>query len=165
MPDKIIIGKFGKTFGVRGWITVHSFADPKESIVNFRPWLLKKNSQWQEIAIEANKIQHQNTIVKLQGIDDIDAAKFFTNKEIFIDRELLPKLSTNEYYWNDLIGLKVINHANEELGTVETIFNSGASDILVVTGKKKHLIPYVKNYILNTDIKRKIITTDWDKNF
>lgn len=165
MPNRVVIGKFGKTFGVRGWVKVHSFATPKESILSFFPWQIQKNHQFQDVSIEANKIHHQHIVVKLKDVDDIDAAKLFTNLNIFIDRILLPKLKKNEYYWNDLAGLKVVNQESIELGIIDHLFATGANDVMVVKGKKEHLIPYIKNTILDVDIKNKIIKVDWDENF
>jgi len=165
MGKKIVIGKFGKVFGVHGWLKIHSLAEPKEKILEFSPWLIEKNSQWQEIVIEAHKIQHQNIIVKLKNLDDLETAKLYTNLNIFIDRSLLPKLSPNEYYWEDLIGLKVINQENQELGIVDHLFNNGANDVIVIKGAKEYLIPYIKNIILNVDLKNKNIKVNWDEYF
>lgn len=164
MPKKVAIGKFGKSFGVRGWIKVHSFITPKEDILRL-PWQIEKNHQWQEISIAASKVQHQNIVVKLANIDDIDTIKLYTNLSIFIDRALLPKLAKNEYYWDDLIGLKVINQANIELGIIDHLLETGSNDVLVVKGLKEHLIPYLKNVILKVDLEQRIIIVDWDEDF
>lgn len=165
MPNQVVIGKFGKTFGVRGWIKIHSFATPKEDILKFVPWQIKKNNQFQDIQIESSKIHHQHIVAKLKDVDDIDAAKLYTNLNIFIDRALLPKLKKNEYYWNDLVGLKVINKENVELGTIDHLFATGANDVMVVKGSRERLIPYIKNVVMNIDLENKVIIVDWDKNF
>ena len=46
---------------------------------------------------------------QISGIDSIEAAREFTNKEIFIDKDMLPELGEKEYYWDDLIGATVNN--------------------------------------------------------
>lgn len=162
---KVVVGKFGKAFGVRGWIKIHSFITPKENILALTPWLIEKNGQWQELLIEASKIQHQNIIVKLKNIADVDTVKLYTNLNIFIDHALLPKLPKNEYYWDDLIGLKVINKEGIELGIIDHLFGTGSNDVMAVKGKKEHLIPYLKNVIVKVDLEQRTMIVDWDENF
>ena len=162
---KAAIGKFGKAFGVRGWIKIHSFTIPKEDILTLVPWLIERNGQWQEIAVEASKIQHQNIIIKLKNVADVDAVKLYTNLNIFIDHALLPKLPKNEYYWDDLIGLTVINKEGIELGILDHLFGTGSNDVMVVKGTRERLVPYLKNVIIKIDLEHKIIIVDWDENF
>lgn len=165
MPKKVAIGKFGKAFGVRGWIKVHSFTTPQENILDLVPWQIEKNGQWQELPIEAHKIHHQNIVIKLKNINDVDTIKLYTNLNIFIDHALLPKLAKNEYYWDDLIGLKVTNKEGSELGIIDHLFGTGSNDVMVVKGKKEHLIPYLKNVIMKVDLEQQTIFVDWDENF
>jgi len=165
MPKKVAIGKFGKTFGVRGWIKIHSFTTPKENILELAPWQIEKNGQWQEVPIEVHKIHHQNIVIKLKNIDDVDTIKLYTNLNIFIDQTLLPKLPKNEYYWDNLIGLKVTNKESSELGIVDHLFGTGSNDVMVVKGKKEHLIPYLKNVIIEVDLEQRTMVVDWDEDF
>lgn len=165
MAKKIAIGKFGKTFGIHGWLKVHSFVTPKENILELIPWFIEKNGHLQEISIEASKIQHQSIVVNLKDIADIDAAKLYTNLKIFVDHALLPKLSNNEYYWDDLIGLTVFNKEGIELGIIDHLFSTGSNDVLVVKRLKERLIPYLKNVIVKVDLEHRTIIVDWDENF
>ena len=70
--NKIIIGRFGKVHGIKGWITIISFATPKENILQLRPWYLNKNDHWQQIELTGNKILGKHIAVKLPDIDDCD---------------------------------------------------------------------------------------------
>ena len=165
MPKTIAIGKFGKTFGIRGWIKIHSFVDEQEQILSIVPWLIENKGDFKELTLEDSKIQHRSIVVKIKGVDTPEAAKFYTNTKIFTYRASLPKLKKGQYYWDDLIGLTVVNKEDITLGTVDHLFNTGANDVLVVKNGKEYLIPYIKNTILNIDIKNKTIKVDWDKDF
>jgi 16S rRNA processing protein RimM len=63
-----------------------------------------------------------------------------------VAREDLPEAGANEFYWADLVGLKVTNEAGEDLGTVSRVFETGANDVLVVmrgpeANERERLIP------------------------
>jgi len=161
----IIVGRFGKTFGVSGWLKINSFTDPKENILNFKHWLIKKNNLWQEISFASSKKQADNIIIKLPNCNSPEEAALFTNIEIGVLRKNLPKLKKDEYYWNDLVGLKVINKQGLNLGIVKDLMATGANDVLVVAGEKNRLIPYLSHVIQKIDLDNKIIHVDWEEDF
>jgi 16S rRNA processing protein RimM len=49
MTKKIVIGRFGKTHGVKGWLRIISFTEPQENIINFLPWLINKHGVWEVV--------------------------------------------------------------------------------------------------------------------
>jgi 16S rRNA processing protein RimM len=165
--EMVIIGKFGKTFGIKGWITVHSFTDPKENIVCYKNWYFKggKTKEWTKIGIEQSSLRGKNILVKMFGCDTIEAATPFINAEIAIEKAELPPLTTGEYYWSELEGLNVINQQNEELGTVSHVFATGANDVLFVKNHREHLIPFIKDVIIKVDLTKKLIVVAWDADF
>jgi len=165
MSNPIIIGTFGKTFGVRGWIKINSFTSPKRNIIDFKPWLIQKNNAWKEICVETSREHSDNIIVKLPNCNSPEEAQNFTNAKIAVWQKQLPKLQPNEYYWIDLIGLKVINLQEVELGVVQDLMATGANDVLIVAGDRKRLIPYISNIILSVDLAKKIIRVDWQQDF
>ena len=79
----------------------------------------------------------------------------------------------NAYYWQDLIGLRVINQQNIELGVVTKILETGANDVLVVTseeeaetGNKERLIPWtLQQAIIAVDLEQGVLEVDWDPDF
>ena len=87
-------------------------------------------------------------------------AKTYTNIDICINREQLPKLPKGEYYWSDLEGLTVINKSGKKLGTVDHLIATGSNDVLVL--ENNIMIPYIDDVILEIDLKEKIIQVDWE---
>lgn len=163
---KIIVGKFGKPYGVHGWIKVNSFTIPETNILNFNHWFILKQNNLTEIKIESIREQGQVIIVKLPHCLNPETARLYTNIDIYVDREEFPALSNDEYYWTDLEGLKVVNTENIEFGHVDHVLATGANDVLVVKSPtKERLIPYIKNVIINVDLKAKVINVDWDEDF
>lgn len=161
----VVIGRFGGSFGVLGWIKIISFATPKDNILNFKPWLIQKNHLWKELCFEDSKKHGENIVVKISGCNSPEEAKLLTNIEIAILRQQLPKLPVDEYYWDDLIDLMVVNQEGVSLGVVKDLMATGANDVLVVVGEKRLLIPYISTVILKVDLTNKVIQVDWEKEF
>lgn len=161
----INIARLGRPHGLHGWMLVNSFADPAEQVFNYAPLYIQDGKAWRELDITAHKTQSKKLMIHLKGCDTPEAAKAYTNKFLVIDRSQLPEPDTDEYYWSDLEGLRVINQAGVELGHVDHLINTGANDIFVVKGKKQHLIPHLKEFTLSIDLKEKKIIVDWEEDF
>ena len=50
------LGKINGLFGVKGWMKVFSNTQPKENILTYSPWYLKREGQWQAFELLAGKI-------------------------------------------------------------------------------------------------------------
>jgi len=167
MSNPIVIGRFGKVFGIQGWIKVNSFTTPRKSILDFRPWFIQKNNScfWEKICFDASREHLESIIVKLPNCNSPEEARVYTNIEIGVWREQLPKLPPDEYYWTDLIGLKVVNLNGVDFGMVQELMATGSNDVLVVLGDRKYLIPYLSDVVLKVDLVNKTIYVDWEQDF
>lgn len=165
MSDPVIIGNFGKTFGIYGWIKVNSFTIPKNHILGLKPWLMQKDDFWEEFCFADSKENIKNILVKLPNYNSPEVARRLTNIKIGIWRDQLPKLPTDEYYWSDLVGLKVLNLDGADLGIVQELMATGANDVLIIDGDRQRLIPYISTVITKVDLPKKIIHVDWEQDF
>jgi 16S rRNA processing protein RimM len=165
MSKFVIIGRFGSTHGIRGWLKVHSFTDPADNIVDYLPWLIEQQQNWHPLAIEQLQNSSHIILAKIAGCNTPEQACAYVNKLIAIERESLPILKKDEYYWSDLEGLQVINQQGIQLGTIDHLFATGANDVMVVKGDKERLIPYINNTVLQIDLTQGIMIVDWDPEF
>ena len=79
---------------------------------------------------------------------------------------LLPPLEIDEYYWSDLIGLEVKSMQAEALGTVDSMMETGASDVMIVKGDRERLIPFVmKDIVQEIDLEKKQMIVDWQADY
>ena len=164
----LIVGKLNGASGIKGWVKVYSYTDPKENILNYSPWYLKLDGQWQQVSILNGREQGKTVVAQLEGCNDRNTAEIYRGVEIAIEESQLPQLEEGEYYWRDLIGLTVVNMAGEELGTVKKMMETGANDVLVVktASKEELLIPYVPEYsVMKVDLESKQITVDWELDY
>ncbi len=51
--EKIVVGKFGASYGIRGWLKVFSYTDDAESIFDYSPWFVNHKGEWVEYKVEA----------------------------------------------------------------------------------------------------------------
>lgn len=163
--NRVIVGRLGSPFGVRGWIKVISFTDPKEKILEYRPWQVCINNEWQVVEILNAQCHGKGIIVQLAGFNDRDFAKTHTHCDIAIDRDQLPQLAEDDYYWIDLVGLTVVTQSGEKLGYVDHLIATGNNDVLIVHGDRERLIPYTNQVIIKVDLQAKQIIVDWDPSF
>ena len=162
---KVSLGKFGAAYGVRGWLHLISFTDPIDNILHYPEWQVKQGIQWKTLHLEKSKTHGKGLIVKIKEINDREHAREYTNDEIFIERDALPELSENEYYWEDLKGAIIVTQDGMTLGIVKALLATGSNDVLVVAGERERLIPYLNNVIVKIDKIKNEIIVDWDPEF
>jgi 16S rRNA processing protein RimM len=161
------MGRVVAPYGVLGWLKIHPDTEALDSLVDYETWWIGKDDNWREVKVESAKVHNDVLVVKLQSIDDRDAAFACKGKQVAVPRALLPKLEGDEYYWSDLIGLDVKNLQNVEFGKITDVFATGANDVIVAKsdGGQERLIPYIAQVILDVDIEAKTILVDWDEDF
>jgi 16S rRNA processing protein RimM len=163
---RIVVGKISAPHGIKGWIKVHSYTDPATNILQYNPWQIMQSGQWCSIKVVTGKSHGKTLVAQLENVDNRDAAQKLQGCEIAIFRHQLPPTDQGDYYWIDLIGLKVINRHGTELGTVANLMETGANDVLIVAGDREYLIPYVKDiYVVNVDLGGGVIHVDWEEDF
>ena len=160
------LGKISGVFGVKGWVKVYSYTDPREGITNYSPWRVKLKGQWREYTVEAGQRQGKTVIAKLESIDDRDQAMLLSGGLIAIRSDQLQPLAEGEYYWHQLEGLQVVNLQGVELGIVDHMMETGANDVMVVKGDRERLIPFTQGHTVELiDLDEGVITVDWDPEF
>jgi len=73
---------------------------------------------------------------------------------VLIDPADLPPLEADEYYWQDILGMRVVSETGEDVGTIKEIVPTGSNDVYVVQkGAQEFLIPATKDVIMSIDIE------------
>lgn len=164
--EMIPLGRISGLYGVRGWVRVYSYTDPRHNILNYSPWYLRRQGQWQPRAVVEGRAHGKGIVARLADCADRDAAADLLDMEIAIRRDQLPEPAPGDYYWTDLIGLEVINAEGEVLGRVDHLLETGANDVLVVQGDRERLIPYLWGSVVSrVDLAEGRLYVDWDPDF
>jgi len=157
----VTLGRVVGVYGVRGWVKVRSYTRPEEDILNYHTWLIGE----QEVRLVRGRAQGRGLVVKLAGYTDRDQASELVGADIAVPLGDLPPLGAGEFYWWQLEGLRVVNLEGRELGTVGYLLETGANDVLVVSGERERLIPYIKAVVKEIDLDGGLIRVDWDVDF
>lgn len=162
----VAMGYIKGVFGVKGWVKIHTDTEYTDSLLDFPQWQLSKDGQIQTVTIAESKINDDELLVRFEGIADRNAAALLRGYTIEIDRSSFADTEDDEYYWADLVGLTVFNREQLNLGTISSLMDTGAHDVLVVDGDfGRKLIPFVAQYIDEVNIPQKKICVDWGSDY
>ena len=101
-------------------------------------------------------------IARFDGCRDRDEALGYRGCEIAVERSQLPDVDDGEFYWADLVGLRVSTLSGVHLGKVVRFLETGANDVMVVRGAIERLIPFLPGTVVQTvDIERGAMIVDW----
>ncbi|GAB2189386.1 ribosome maturation factor RimM [Sessilibacter sp. MAH2] len=185
MSGLVPVGRIAGAFGIKGWVKILSDTEPRENIFQYTPWWLKTRHGVKVFECDEFQNHGKGLIAHIKGVDDRDAAELLAGVEIAIDREQLSPLEDGEYYWSQLMGLRVITHVNAEagdadsgslqsvdLGVVKKLIETGSNDVLVVMpdaqsfDDRERLLPYLPGqFILEINLDAGTILVDWDPDF
>jgi 16S rRNA processing protein RimM len=165
--DRLVwLGRIAGVYGVKGWIKLHSFTEPRSNLFDYPRWLLGTPEDCRPAEVEEAKVAGKHLIAKLAGVDDRDQAEALIGSGIAVRRAELPPCGPDEYYWADLEGLRVVSRAGEPLGRVARILATGANDVLVLDGDGTRMIPFVTGQVVTrVDIDGGEIEVDWDASY
>jgi 16S rRNA processing protein RimM len=159
------MGRIAAPFGVKGWVKVQPYSEDPGTLMDFASWRVGRGETQASFAVEAVQDHGAVLVAKLAGIDDRDAAYALRGQDVSVPRSALPAPEANEYYWSDLIGLTAVNREGIELGKVDSLMETGAHDVLVVKGRREHLIPFVAAFVGRVDLEAATIEVDWGEDY
>lgn len=143
-----------------------SFTEPRDNILQYTGWHVKKKGQWHPVTRLSEEITHKHILTRIEGYIEREDVASLTNLDIAVRREALPDLDQGEHYWHQLIGMTVVHRDGSVFGAVREIIATGSNDVLVVVGERRYLIPYLPDdVVLEVDLIKHQITVDWDLDF
>ena len=172
--ETLVVGRITAVFGVRGWVKVHAFTEQIETLCSYQPWLIDTASGVKPIRIDEWRRHGESLVAHIVGIDDRDIAQTWCGNDILVEKSKLPDLKSDDFYWYQLEGLSVVSHFEGEqirLGTVKSLLETGANDVLVIKGdgesidREERLIPYVDQFVTSISVADRRIDVIWDPAF
>jgi 16S rRNA processing protein RimM len=147
------IGRIVGCHGLAGRVKVLSYLDSQDMLNNLPEVFVGRRSQ-ETIPFPLDAVQQGRNffILKLGGIEDRDAAAKLVRSSVWMPSEKMKKLPEGEYYWRDIIGLRVVTEEGESLGRVESVFPTGSNDVYVCRAAEKEiLLPAIGEVIRKID--------------
>lgn len=162
------MGHISAPFGVKGWVKIQTDTEYPDSLLDYEQVWLGRDGQWRQVAVQDMQARPAGLVVaQLDGIDDRDAAFALRGQLVAVPRAQLPQTADDEYYWADLIGMRVTGLDDVELGVVDHLLSTGANDVLVVRAAdgSERLIPFVAAFVLQVEREQRCIRTAWGLDY
>lgn len=144
-----VVGRIRTVFGVHGWLKVESYTEPPSNIFDYSHWrVTQPNGEVTEFPVKETKKQGKDLLVFLDGIQSREHAREFSQSDIAVPLEQMPELEEDDFYWHQLVGLEVVQAANDEtsqitLGKVDHLLETGSNDVLVVRVTDKSVLEWL----------------------
>lgn len=164
----VVMGRIVGAQGILGWVKVQTFTEHLDGLLDYDEWYLGNDKQpWRKVEVLEANVHGKVVIAKLPGIIDRTEAEKCKGLLVAVHRDSLPEQEPGEYFWSDLIGMKVVNLADEALGTVDTLLETGANDVLSVRDAegKERLIPFLASVIQQVSLDERVIRVDWQADY
>lgn len=159
--DWILIGRTAGAFGLRGEIKVEPLTDFPERFETLATIHLGPGHEaW---TVERTRPHGKHILVKLRGVDDMDAAAALRGRDAFVPRSAALPLPDGHYLLEDLIGIAVVTSGGESVGAVVDVIRTGSNDVYVVRrGRDELLIPGIRDAVLQLDLgARQMVIDPW----
>ncbi len=181
--ELLSVGQITSTHGLKGEIKVYPTTnDPRTRFKELKDVILKTPKEEIPVTVESVRFMKNLALLKFKELDGIEAAERYKGAYICVPRDKALKLGPDEYYEADLIGMDVVTDEGERLGTLVTVYHTGANDVYEIElgdkeetdgaaasysdngsgNKKKHgrriLIPAIKDCIKKVDVDEGVMT-------
>ncbi len=157
MQNLLEIGQVVNSYGIKGFLKVVPYTDDITRYDDLKTVYIEKNKKLEEVEIEEVRYHKNLVLLKLKGIDDIDATLKYKNCIIKIDRKNAVDLPEDSYFIVDLIDMEVYTDEAKFLGKITDVFPTGSNDVYVVKDElgKQVLLPAIGEVIKNVDVANK----------
>ena len=161
MTKYISVGKILNFHGIKGEAKVGFSKGQEDFILGLKEVYIKKENEYIPINVESVRLHKNFALFKFEGINSINDLMEYKGSILFVDEDYIREnLEEDEFLIDELVGMSVYDADGNKLGFVIGVSNNGANDLLSVktNSKKVSLVPFLKAFILNVDIKEKTIT-------
>jgi 16S rRNA processing protein RimM len=149
-------GKIVSTHGIRGEVKVQHWCDEPDYLCQFSTLYLEEGAK--ALAVENARAHKDMVILKLHGVEDIDAGNALRGKILYLNREDAPE--DGAFFLQDLLGLEVRDADSGHLyGKLTDVFATGANDVYEITGEDgvKRLAPAIPEVVVERDVAGGVI--------
>ena len=153
IKEYLEVGQIVGTHGIHGEMRLNPWADSPEFLKQFKTLYYDKNGE-KSVKVIAARPHGNVVILKLDGIETVEAASAMRNKVLYIKRADA-KIADGSYFIEELIGCKVIDADDESIsyGTLADVSETGANDVWhIERNGTEYLIPAIPDVVVNVDV-------------
>jgi len=128
--DLIQVGRVAGAFGVRGEVRITSFTAEPLALLDYKRLLREDGSPG--LTLASGRVAKGGVVARAAEVETREQAEALRGLKLFIPRDALPEPDEDEFYVTDLVGLAIISPSGEAIGTVRSVQDFGAGDLLEV---------------------------------
>ncbi len=152
--DRILLGRIAGAQGLRGEVKINSFTADPEAIAAYGPLADDRGRQF--VIERVRHLKGGTVVALLAGVKDRGAAEALQGTELYVARDQLPQADEDEWYYEDLVGLKAVSPEGDHIGEVLSVQNFGAGDLLEIRppdARQSRFVPFTKAAVPLVDVK------------
>ncbi len=149
--DWVCVGVIARPKGVRGAVRITSYTARPEDVAAYGPVY----ARGAPVSLAVREIVKGGVVAAIEGVEDRDAAAALAGTRLYVPRAALPEPDEDEFYYADLIGLRVELADGRAFGTVAAVHDFGAGDILEVArpgGGEAVMLPFTREVVPEVDV-------------
>lgn len=150
---RVLLGRITGVHGIRGEVVIRTYTGEPAAITDYGPLRDEKNER--TFKIRGVRETDKGLIARVEGVADRTAAEKLKGTDLYVAREMLPEAEEGAFYHADLIGLRALSPEGEEIGTVMSVANFGAGDLLEIRlkgSKSTEFVPFTGSVVPNVDL-------------
>ena len=158
--NRVCVGRIAGAHGVQGLIRINSYTEDPMDVAAYGPVTDEYGERMFEL--EAKRMTKTQVVARIKGVMDRNAAEALQGLRIFILREVMPPTADDEFYCEDLIGLAAETVDGKSLGSVLSLQEFGAGEMLEIGMRLggTTLVPFTKDVVPQVDLEAKRVVID-----
>ncbi|HET7293529.1 MAG TPA: ribosome maturation factor RimM [Vicinamibacteria bacterium] len=152
--EMVTIGRVVKPQGRKGELLTEPLTDRPDRFPTLkRAYVAGPAGEAREVRVSSCWPHKGRFVLKLEGVDSIDAAEVFRGLDVRIAPEELSPLPPGSYYHHELIGLLAVEESGRTVGRVDGVWETGAgAPLLVLHGEAgEKLLPLAGDFVKSVD--------------
>jgi 16S rRNA processing protein RimM len=159
MYEYLQIGEIVNTHGIRGEVKVIPLTDSQDRFDALKQVYLDRNGSLDRLKVEGVKHFKSAVVLKLQGIDTVEAAEATRGMFLLVDRKNAVRLPSGSYFICDILGSDVQDLSGASLGRLAEVLHTGSNDVYVVRNDagREMLLPALKSVVKEVSVEAGVI--------
>lgn len=161
MTDRLCVGVIAGAFGVKGEVRLKSFCADPTAIAGYGA--LQTEDGARKFTVTLTRPVAGGLGARLSGVATKEEADALRGTSLYVERDRLPALGSDEFYHADLIGLEVRDTGGAQVGVVHAVLNHGAGDLLEIArpgGQEPLLLPFTRAVVPTVDLAAGRVVVD-----
>lgn len=157
------VGTIVNTHGIRGEVKIMAITDfASDRFKKGAELQIDTNQGFVPVNVQASRMHKNMWLVLFEGVTNINEIEKYKTHDIYVYGEERAALGDDEYYYDEIIGCRVVDLAGNVIGTISEIMETGANDVWIIQrdGKSDALIPMIDDVVKQVDVENKLVTID-----